>query len=263
MVRTVVKLTNSLINIIIGLAILLAGCYSAYCLWDNQQIYSAADHVQAELLILKPKAKVAEQGGPTFDELLAINPDVCAWVTMDGTKIDYPVLHGETNMDYINTDVYGNFAMAGSIFLDFRNSSDFTDFYSVLYGHHMEKSAMFGDLDKYLEQKFFDENVSGELMIQGKCYALDVIACTQVRASEERIFDPETWIDNFSGLMDYVKTQSIHYHPETVDSLLADTGAPKQILALTTCSSAFTDARTVVLTVMSEITQEEGSDFKQ
>ncbi|MGX7306277.1 class B sortase [Enterococcus durans] len=44
--------------------------------------------------------------------------------------------------------------MSGSIFMDYRNKKDFSDFNSIIYGHHMAESAMFGDLDKFKDQKF-------------------------------------------------------------------------------------------------------------
>ena len=43
----------------------------------------------------KPAGKTDES--PSLQELQKINPDVCAWLTVDGTKIDYPVVQGETN----------------------------------------------------------------------------------------------------------------------------------------------------------------------
>ena len=158
MSKAFLRLANGLVSLVVAVALITAGGYAAYCLWDDGQIYAAAEDVQAELLHLKPQVEPAEDGesgGPSFDELLAINPDVRAWVTMDNTKIDHPVLQGETNLDYINTDVYGDFALAGSIFLDARNAPDFTDPYSLLYGHHMANSGMFGDLDLYKDPEFF------------------------------------------------------------------------------------------------------------
>lgn len=255
MFRVFIKLTNSLVSLATGLALLLAGSYAGYCLWDNQQIYSNAENVQAELLRLKPKADNGDgSSGPTFDELLELNPDVRAWVSLDGTKIDYPVLQGGSNMDYLNRDIYGNFALAGSIFLDARNDPKFADYYSVLYGHHMEKSAMFGDLDKYLEKNFFNANFTGELLVPGKVYSLRVFAAIQTHASEDRIFAPFTWKHNVGGLLDFAQRDAMHIHQDTVKSLrtkLAE-GEKVQILALTTCSSDFTDARTIILAAMTE-----------
>lgn len=261
MARRLISLANSLIGMITGLALLLAGSYAAYCLWDNSRIYAAAENVQAELLALKPLAE-NQEATPTFDELTAINPDVRGWVTMEGTKIDHPVLQGESNMDYINTDVYGNFALAGSIFLDFRCSPDFSDPYCLLYGHHMDNSGMFGDLDLYLDGEFFGEHTTGELITPLGRFPLRTVACLQTKASEELIFDPTGWSEDLGGLLDFAEAQAIHLQPQVLRSLRADlsSGAPVRLLALTTCSSAFTDARTIVLTELRDYPQEESGD---
>ena len=152
--RIFLKTANSLLSAVIVLFLVVAGAYSAYALWDNMQVYASVDDIQSQLLKYKPTP--GEDNGPTFEELRAINPDVCAWITLDGTKIDYPVLQGEDNLTYINKDVYGNFALAGSIFLDSNCDRSFQKKYSLLYGHHMAEHKMFGDLDLYEEQKFFD-----------------------------------------------------------------------------------------------------------
>ena len=267
MSRFFLKFTNGCISFVLSLALLTAGAYSAYCLWDNNQIYSAAENVQAELLNLKPKISedTAVDTGPTFAELLAINPDVCAWVTLDNTRIDYPVLQGETNLDYVNTDVYGNFALAGSIFLDSRNDRTFADPYSVLYGHHMENSGMFGDLDLYKDKAFFEKNQTGMLILPDRTCSLQVFACLLVSASEERIFTPSIWDKGVKGLLDYAEADALHIAPENIAQLRSriDAGESPQVLAFTTCASEFTDARTIVLAAMNDYRQEDREDVKQ
>ena len=185
--RACVRAVNSMVSLVIILAMLLFGSYSAYALWNNRQIYSAAQDVQLQMRELKPD--VEAENGPSFEELLAINPDVKAWVTMDGTAIDYPILQGETNLSYINTDVYGRFALAGSIFLDCRNKGDFSDCYNLVYGHHMANSNMFGDLDLYKDPEFFRKNTTGTLITQYGVYDLTVLALLLVPASEDSIFE--------------------------------------------------------------------------
>ena len=94
---------------------------SGYMLWDSHQVYQTADAKNYEAYI------PTEKSTKSFEELQKINPDVCAWLTVDGTKIDYPVVQGETNLEYINQDIYGEFALSGSIFLDSRNDRKFID----------------------------------------------------------------------------------------------------------------------------------------
>lgn len=267
MARSFLKICNGFISSFLTLALLTAGVYSAYCLWDNEQIYSAAENVQEELLHLKPSVsgEAADENTPTFDDLLAINPDVCAWVTLDETRIDHPVLQGKTNLDYINTDVYGNFALAGSIFLHTHNDRTFHDNYSVLYGHHMENGGMFGDLDLYKDEAFFKANQTGMLILPDRAYSLQVFACMLVVASEDRIFDPSTWDKGVGKLLDYAEEDALYIAPETIAELRSriKAGEQPQVLALTTCASEFTDARTIVLAAMNEYRQENREDVAQ
>lgn len=257
--RTVLRAANSIFNLAVILLLLIAGSYSAFALWDNERIYAAAGDVQADMIKLKPELVLSEEEdtGADFSELLKVNPDVCGWLTLDNTQVDYPVLQGETNFSYINTDVYGNFALAGSIFLDTRNSRDFTDPYCLIYGHHMADSKMFGDLDLYKDEQFFRENTTGTLILPNKAYKLEVIACLLVPASEDHIFEPTMWKDsNISRLLEFTERNSLNLH-EDVLAELKTAEEPYQILALSTCSYEYTDARTIVLTRMLPFSSEE------
>lgn len=249
--RRFLKAANSLMTFVVVVFLAAAGIYSAYALWDNAQVYAAVDDVQDELLKLKPV--VEEDGGASFDELRAINPDVCAWLTLDNTEIDYPVLQGENNLSYINTDVYGNFALAGSIFLDSSCDSSFHDQYNLLYGHHMANSKMFGDLDLYEDKEFFDQNRTGTLILPDRSYTLQILACLRVSASEEAIFSPQKWETDTEGLLEFITANAMYIHEDMMEQIDSQTESP-QILAMTTCSSEFTEARTVLLAVMKQNT---------
>ncbi len=247
------KGANALVSFVVAVFLIVAGTYSVYALWDNEQIYAAADNVQADMIKLKPKVTVTAEGeeeeeGATFDELLAINKDIRAWVTVDNTNVDFPVVQGEDNLSYINTDIYGNFALAGSIFLDSRNAPDFSDAYSLLYGHHMANSGMFGDLDLFKDERFFHDNRTGMLILPDRAYNLEIYACLLVKASEDNIFEPEAVSGDMNKLYDFCTENAMYVHAETIEAARNDPSA--KTLALSTCSSEFTDARTIVLAVM-------------
>lgn len=245
--RNILRAANALVSMVTILALLLCGAYAAYALWDNNQVYQQAEDVQIEMLELKPE--ITEEGGASFEELLEVNPDVCAWLTVDNTAIDYPVLQGATNHTYINTDVYGNFALAGSIFLDSRNDRTFSEAYNLLYGHHMADSRMFGDLDLFKDEAFFAENRTGMLILPDRAYELEIFSCLLIGASEDEIFDPTLWQEDINGLLQYTKENAL-YLDESVLSRIEAASGGVQILAMSTCSSEFTDARTIVLAVM-------------
>ena len=241
--RRTLRFLNSLVSLAMALVLFLFGAYAVYALWDNRQVYQAAENVQIELKKLKPIAEGDD--GPTFDELLKVNPDVCAWITMDGTEIDYPVLQGENNLTYINKDVYRKFALAGSIFLDCRNSRDFTDSYNLLYGHHMSDHHMFGDLDLFENEAFFRKNKTGTLLLPGKVYDLQVLAFLRVSAAEDEIFNVDIYRGDSMSVVRFAQQKAV-LKSEELETVTAD----DRILALSTCSSDFTDARVIVLTKM-------------
>ncbi len=97
-----------------------------------------------------------------FDALQQINPDVVGWIrfdNLDAIDVDYPILHGKTNDDYLHTDLYGTYHYAGSIFLESKNSSNMRDIYNIIYGHNMRNGSMFGTLRRYRDSDdFYEEN---------------------------------------------------------------------------------------------------------
>ena len=67
-----------------------------------------------------------------FEVLQTENKDIIAWLHCPDTKINYPVAQSEDN-SYWNT--------AGTIFMDYRNSADFSDRHTVIYGHNMKNDT--------------------------------------------------------------------------------------------------------------------------
>lgn len=245
------RFLDGIISTAVVLFLLLCAAYALFALYDNQRIYHQAENVQADMIKLKPE----EDQGASFEELRNINPDVRGWLSMEKTKIDFPILQGETNLSYINRDVYGNFSLAGSIFLDFRNPPDFSARYNLLYGHHMEGSNMFGDLDKYKDRTFFEAYPHGKLILPDRSYDLTAFAVLLLTASDQVVFVPQIWEDALPEQLQYIEENAMHLQPEWMEALLQEENP--QILALTTCASEFTDARTIVLTRMTpqEITE--------
>lgn len=86
------------------------------------------------------------------------NSDVVAVIEIPGTGIKYPVLQGPDNEYYLRKGLNKEYDIAGSIFMDVYNSSDFSDDNTVIYGHHLEIDSMFTPLDQYRKQEFAEKN---------------------------------------------------------------------------------------------------------
>ncbi len=241
--KTFLKVLNAAINGIILLTLLLVLAYSGYCLWDNQQVITAAENVRADMLRLKPEAD--ESGKPDFSELRAVNSDVVGWISLPNTGIDYPILQGEDNLSYIATDVYGRYAVAGSIFLDTRCSADFSDRYSLVYGHHMANGSMFGDLDKYKQRKFFYDNPDGRLTTPEGVFRLELAALLEIDAYNI-IFSPG--IFDIDIIINFIAEESTYLNQS--EKVMKTDPSTVRLLALSTCSEDSADARTVLIFVI-------------
>ena len=100
----------------------------------------------------------AEINQVMFENLRSINEDICGWIRIDGTEIDYPVMHGETNHTYLRTSYTGAYSIAGSIFMDAANMPDFSDLHTILYGHNMADGTMFKGLYHYQDWAFWEQH---------------------------------------------------------------------------------------------------------
>ena len=83
-----------------------------------------------------------------FEKLSSINEDVIAWIKIDDTYINYPILQAETDLYYIRKDIYEKYSISGSIFVDSSANPNFLDDNTSIYGHNMKNERMFADLHK-------------------------------------------------------------------------------------------------------------------
>ena len=138
------KIFHNLITIICIITIAI----SSYKIFIKLSEYKKADEVYSELRNTK------ENSDDIDENLSSLNSDYRFWINIGGTNIDYPVVQGTDNSFYLNHDFNKNYLPAGSIFLDYRNDFE-NDSNSVIYGHHMRNSTMFGQIEKFKKEDFF------------------------------------------------------------------------------------------------------------
>lgn len=172
-----------------------------------------------------------------------MSDEVVAWLKIDDTNIDYPVMQASDNTKYLNTDPYGDYSLAGSIFADSRNASDFSDYYTILYGHHMAHDYMFGALDHFEDPKYFDQHRNGTITINGVEHKLNIFAFAVMDATDQEVFNP----DYANNVLNYVQRRSTIYYPP----------GSGNILLLSTCRDPGLTTRTLVF---AEIINQEGQD---
>ena len=91
-----------------------------------------------------------------FDTLHAISKDAVAWLYAPGGGINYVVAQAGDNDYYLHRLLNGAEAKAGTLFMDYQNHSDFSDWNTMIYGHHMKNGTMFSDLKRYVGGDFLN-----------------------------------------------------------------------------------------------------------
>lgn len=222
--RAVDRTVTFAIALVLALACALAG----YGLWDSWRVLEGGNTL--------PKPSTSEE----LAALMAENPDVCAWLTIDNTNVDYPVVQGADNFEYLSRDATGKSAPAGSIFLDAACDRTFHEPYEVLMGHHMARGKMFGDLDKFLSEDFFRENSSGTLLLPDRKLSLEIVAVLMADAYDGTIFGMPASQDRMAQLVSYISEHAIYQRSGSYSE-------SDQLIALSTCSSDGVNDRTVLV----------------
>lgn len=93
-----------------------------------------------------------------LDALRQTNEDVLGWIYIPDTPIDYPLMRVKDNNEYLRRAWDGSANNAGCIFLECRNSHDFSDFNTLIYGHALRNGKMFRSLLNYREQEYRDSH---------------------------------------------------------------------------------------------------------
>ena len=174
-----------------------------------------------------------------FDLLLAENSDVVGWLYCEGTPINYPVMRSLDNEDYLHRDLNGKYLYAGSLFADYRCSAVGTDGNYIIYGHNMKNDTMFGTLDEYKRQAYYDEHPVLYYLTPECSYKLELFAGL-VTKSDSEIYSvqfPNT--EAFEAFLQNLQENS------TFRSDVAVTGEDR-IVTLSTCSYEFNNARYTV-----------------
>jgi len=177
-----------------------------------------------------------------FGALWAQNTDVVGWIYIPDTKINYPVLQGETNDTYLRHLINGKYNTAGSIFLEAGIPMDFSSQNNPIYGHRMRNGTMFADIAKYRTQKYYEAHPVGYLVTPDCNYVLHIFS-GYVTSAFGDAWDTSFSEQGFDQWLKSVDKKSCFTSPVTPTT-------EDRILTFSTCTYEQEDARFVVHAVM-------------
>ena len=184
-----------------------------------------------------------------FSELSKINSEICGWITVPGTRIDYPVLQGNKNEThfYLDHNYKREKSKYGSIFLDPICQLSENPKNCVIYGHHMNDGSMFAGLMKFKDKSFWEKHktISFDTLTDRQTYEVIAVFKTVVYTDSPESFKYYQFVnaetaEDFTAYVEKCKELSLY-----------DTGVTAEygdkLLTLSTCEYSRTNGRLVVV----------------
>ncbi len=188
-----------------------------------------------------------------FDALQAENPDVCAWIQIPGIEvIDYPILQSDADADdnfYLDHDINGASKRAGSIYIQKLNNKDFSDPNTLIYGHNMLNGTMFGQLKKFKNKEFFEQNRNIYIYTPGHILKYEIVSAF--------VYDDRHIINSFNFELEESRMDFFDdcINPSSVTKQVLDGATLNEndkIITLSTCTSNDSERYLVVGKLISD-----------
>ena len=185
---------------------------------------------------------------PHMAEKQAQNSDFAAWIQIDGTVVDYPVMYTPDDREkYLHRDFDERYSFSGLPFFDSNCKIDPESDNLIIYGHNMGNGTMFRTLMSYTDQEFWKEHPQVKLttLYEERTYDIVAVFYDRVYYKYEDVFKFYQFIDAETEA-DY--NEAVTYYKEHA---LYDTGVTPEfgdrLLTLVTCAYHEPNGRFVVI----------------
>ena len=225
---------------LISIVALLAVLGISYLLFQNAKQTKETQNLNVQLVEMRQEAETEENNTDWSKGMLDINSDYKGWLTIYGTQISEPVVQGETNETYLRTNINGEHAEAGTLFLD--ETTDLSqDGNLIIYGHKMNDGTMFAVLQKMADEVFRKKH--SKILLQTSDGLREYRIAAVLKTDIQKLSFNRTGFADDADFLSFQKelfAQSL-YKPETIP------GVDCRLLTLVTCSYEWESARTVVV----------------
>ena len=167
-----------------------------------------------------------------FEALKKQNSETVAWLKVNNTKIEYPVVKTKNNDYYLTHSFDKSENSAGWIFADYKNKFDGKDKNIVVYGHNRRDGSMFGSLKNILSSKWYnnEENQNVIFNINGQNYTYRVFSVYQREKEDYYIKTNFSSNNEYEKFLNTIKKRSVKDFKE-------DVSKDDTILTLSTCAN--------------------------
>ncbi len=166
-----------------------------------------------------------------FESLKKQNNDTVAWIKVNNTNIEYPIVKSSDNEFYLNHSFDKSDNTAGWIFADYKNKFDGKDKNIVIYGHNRKDNSMFGSLKNVLNEEWYNnsENTDIVFITQNENRIYKVFSVYQIEKEDYYI---RTEFNNDSEFEKFIKTLK----QRSIKNFNTDVSKNDRIITLSTCA---------------------------
>ena len=230
------------IALIVAIAVFCYAAFNLYHIYTEYKKGTDEYNQIEEMAVTERDADSAEVAGPSaqikppievdFDKLKSVNEDVVGWIYVDALPdISYPIVKGKDNQTYLHQTYEKNYNFAGTIFVDYENSGDFSDCNTLVYGHNMKNGSMFGHLKKFREDdKLYKQDKYFWILTPERNYRYEIITAytTGVNSDTYTLFKGPG--EEFEKYLETIKGYS-EIQTDNTDLTIKD-----RIVTLSTCT---------------------------
>lgn len=175
-------------------------------------------------------------------------PDVVGWIYCPGTVVSYPIVKGKDNDQYLHHLMNGEYSLGGTLFMDYRNAGDFSDWNSIVYGHNMKNGSMLAVLTEYYEQEFYEEHPVWYLFTEDCDYQIELVGGYTTPADSDTYAFPES-AEEKSKLAQKADRNSTFESGVMIEE-------NERLITFSTCVYDYENARYVLVGVLREVESE-------
>ena len=146
-----------------------------------------------------------------FKKLKSENSDVVAYIKVNNTNIEYPIVKTSNNTFYLNHSFDKSKNSRGWIFADYKNKFDNTDKNIVIYGHNMRDESMFGSLKNILNEEWYNnaENKNITFLTEKENYIYKVFSIYKIESEDYYIKTNFKNDEDYEKFLNTIKNRSI------------------------------------------------------
>ena len=214
-------------GIISTVILIVAICVFAFSAFQLYKIFNGYHKGESEYDDLVKLAVTEDKGEQEngFDEPAVIN---------------YPVVQGSDNSEYLSKTFKGYDNTVGTIFVNAYNHADFNDRNTIIYGHYMYNGTMFNELEQYHEKSFWEKYPSFYIYTpDGNVATYQIYSVGVVKDTSEGYTYQFADDAAFASFLEATKASSLY-------DTGVEVGNDSQIVTLSTCTREGNDDRTIV-----------------